>query len=432
MVPYSSGYILFICLLLTSVSSFAQKKVLLDKHESIQMMHRIDEALSNEEKDLALYLLYRKDSVMDKKHFTKSQYHKYGKYVSELAPLKRKIWKPLNEFMNLEKKFHSQDIIGAMGVFELDSNFVEYLTHYSKRYQVLRGQMQVLKPQLISQKRVLKDQYLSLFHGSRIESLGWRGSISLCKAGELGPKTYSLAHQRLSFYRNIVHSSEEIYFEDGFNNYAQNCALILAANDSILDYFEDTIPCYNHDGHTGLKYSVSNKVNNADDIINEMIKGTMDSTVRDRRMLLNPNTNVFGLGAAISSKGSIYEVCYVEGGQKNLSKKDIPPFLAYPPAGLFPNSLLPDYWSFTLFDDKVDFSRAKVFMRTARGKMIPLDIVFRNGQLGGKSVVWKMRDPEIMNYTEKVVDILIKKVFIDSQEREFVYSLMLINTIQEN
>lgn len=420
---------LLVVVILSSTISWSQHYVVLDKHASIERIKAIENAHKNDLNDLAVYLMYRSDTVITKKDMPGGILHKYADLRSELGTEKRKIWNTLKEFFSLESKYQNGDYVGTMGIFELDSNFVNHLNYFAPRFEEIKANMLDRKAAILQEKAQAKANYNTQFKGSTINDLGWSGSIDNCTAGTISPDVYAKVLQRWKYFRSLTGVPDQIRLDDEFNNFAQATALTIAANDSLLLYMEDTIPCYSHLGHTGLKYSKISQCSSTDEILTDMIKGDdeLDNSALQRRLLLNPETTVFGFGAAKSNTNTIYEVNYVDGGREGVSDDEIPEYLAYPSPGFFPNELVFDKWSFTLYDSKADFSRSRVQIRTIKGKVIPVDILFTNGRLSGRSIVWKIRDKDLKDYTDKVLDITIKHVKIGDTIRDFNYSVMLFD-----
>lgn len=420
---------LSIVVLFFTFYSWSQNSIVLDKHQSIDRVKAIEQAHKSGLNDLAVYLMYSTDTVITKKDLPGGILHKYANLRSELGSEKRKIWNTLKEFFSLENKYKRGDYVGTMGIFELDSNFVNHLNYFAPRFEQIKESMLDRRTAILQEKEQAISNYNTQFKASTISNLGWTGSISNCSAGNLSPEVYSQVLRRWKYFRSLTGVPDQIRLDEEFNNFAQATALTIAANDSLLMYMEDTIPCYTHLGHTGLKYSKISQCTSTDELLTDMIKGDdeLDNSVLQRRLLLNPETTVFGFGAARSSSNTIYEVNYVDGGREGVTEDELPEYLAYPSPGFFPNELVFDKWSFTLYNSQADFSRSRVIIRTIKGRKITTEVLFTNGRLSGKSIVWKITNEGLKDYTDKVLDITIKRVRIGDEIKDFNYSVMLLD-----
>jgi Secretion system C-terminal sorting domain/Viral BACON domain/Cysteine-rich secretory protein family/Putative binding domain, N-terminal len=208
--------------------------------------------------------------------------------------------------------------------------------------------------------------YQTNYVGSAIANqaeLGWNGDAASCKPGTISAVAQAKTLQRINYFRKLA-GLQDVTFDNTLSANCQAGALILDANDKLTHQATSSWKCYTPVGATALTkcntiygslpYSPNATASGAmklfmDDYLTYSPKNNQE--VGHRRWILYSRAKTFSHGATDQA-----DALWVVGTFSYTAA--IPAFIAYPPKGYMPRSLLVPRWSFGI--PTADFSAAKV------------------------------------------------------------------------
>ena len=143
-----------------------------------------------------------------------------------------------------------------------------------------------------------------------------------------------------------------------------------------------------------------------------------------RKKLLNPKTDIFGYGAVPTNDSTIIECFYADGTRRDIKDIEIAQTYSFPSEGYFPTSLLPKYWNYTTLDNHTSFKKAILRVSNSQGKAIPVEIIHRDEKGEQRSLVWKLKNPDLTNYIDKVLTVKISRILVAGTPSQVIYSII--------
>lgn len=280
--------------------------------------------------------------------------------------------------------------------------------------------------------------YQDLYLNTGVNLIPWNGSVSACNPGKLPEIILQKAEKRINYFRKVT-GLNPIKLSDDFNDKAQHAALMMTANRQISHNPTANWKCYTQKGYEG---AMNSNVGIADFVNFPEISfvtgfildyGPINNSLGHRKWMLNSRAETMGYGAT-----GKHEIIYVTGVQKE-SLRNAPEYIAYPPGGYFPYSLIFEKWSFAIpFGKKVDFKKAKVEMSDDQGKKLSTKVLsIEDPWYFDQTLVWQVTDlftqdeikyvknnlPE-KGYLDKSITVRISQVTIDGQKQDFEYKVI--------
>ena len=239
---------LFTCIsaLLLTITSL-KGQVRLDVHHSEL---KIKEALSAHKDgidDLALFIIFRKDTALTLKGINGKIHEKYATLKHDLSSLKRKYWKDLTQFTLIYHELEKGNQYAPLAIYELDSSFVDVLVHFRPHYDRVINKTEEIRKITDPEKSLHKSDFYAHF-AHKTKRLQWNGTINNCEPGNLSMDNYSTIVDQWKYLRRLARVTDKIDLDDTYNAYAQKAALIMAANDTITANVEDNWKCYSDEG----------------------------------------------------------------------------------------------------------------------------------------------------------------------------------------
>lgn len=308
-------------------------------------------------------------------------------------------------------------------------------------YQLIAGVILVIS--LLSwlpenRKKEAIELYQDKYLKTQINQIPWNGSINSCDPGNLSESILRKAEERINYFR-IVTGLNPITFSDEFNEKAQHAALLMTANGQISHSPTENWKCYTEEGYEG---AMNSNLGIADfenfpeiSFITGFILdyGSINNNVGHRKWMLNSRTETMGYGAT-----GQHEIIYVT-GVRTESRPDAPEYIAYPPAGYFPYSLIFEKWSFAIpYGKKVDFKKTKLEMFDSQGKKLSTNILStQDPWYFDPTIVWRAEDlfsqdeikyvknslPE-QGLLDEAITVRISQITIDDKRRDFEYKVI--------
>lgn len=240
------------------------------------------------------------------------------------------------------------------------------------------------------------DDYKTNYLGSEVsaELLHWTGSTGNCDPGTISAEAKKRFLIRLNYFRRLAGVPDHSVLDTAWNHMCMLAALMMDAQDDLSHAPGRNWACFTPAGANAASNSNLSLGENCSDALTGQISddGSNNTSAGHRRWILYPYTRVFGMGSTDNAMA-----LWVLGGRNS----DYPAaqtaafdtqFVAWPPAGFMPLTLIPARWSFSL--ENADFSKAEVHM-VLGGKEIPCTIFPQSGSFGLNSIVW---EPEELPY----------------------------------
>lgn len=201
---------------------------------------------------------------------------------------------------------------------------------------------------------------------SGLVSDGWNGDAQRCDPGETDVAFRQAVLRRLNYYRGMA-GLAPVTFSDEYSRKAQQAALITTVN-GLNHKPSPTARCYTADGAQAAANShlyigrfgpaaIDGYIQDHDEGFNE------NYHVGHRRWILLPQLRVMGTGD-IAGSDSVFPtnaLWVVDTSMRDPRPSTRDGFVAWPPPGFVPYSVVYPRWSFS--HPEADFSRAVVHMR---------------------------------------------------------------------
>ena len=207
---------------------------------------------------------------------------------------------------------------------------------------------------------------------NRVEpSSAWNGNVDACQSGTTSTAYQLSVLQRVNWYRDMA-GLPSVGYNSALNQYAQDGALISAAEGALNHTPSATAKCYTQSGYTGTSNSNLHGIvgiKAVDGYIED--PGDINARVGHRRWLLHRSLGPIATGD-IDSDGTHHaaNAIYVQGtGGTLATPRD--GFISWPPSGYVPDAVLYRRWSFSLNGNDVSFANATV---TVTGPTGPLPV----------------------------------------------------------
>ena len=261
--------------------------------------------------------------------------------------------------------------------------------------------------------------------------MGWTGNHAACNAG-----TTSIAYRQslqtlVNFFRAMAGVPAGIVFRDDYSAKAQQAALMMSVNGELNHTPPPSWACYTPEGAEAANASnLSIWFGEKSDY--HGIKGQMEDegagnfAVGHRRWILCPNTQYMGTGD-VPESGSNWAanalwVMDDSALQARPAVRD--DFVAWPPSGYVPRSLVYGRWSFMLRD--ADFSAAGVRVRHG-GDDLHIEVEQEDFGYCENTLVWVPTiDWSGLGAGDQTFQVEIRNVQIDGQPRTFTYDVTVI------
>jgi len=214
------------------------------------------------------------------------------------------------------------------------------------------------------------------------EQLKWTGNTRLCKAGKVSEYSHRMVEKRVNYFRRLAGLRDSCKINSELNQFSQQAALIMAANNELNHFPDKSWKCYTDIGYKGAgKSNLSLGEHSSNAVTGQMEdEGEDNFGVGHRRWILYPGLNEIGHGSTDHTQ-ALYVFDFFDTSD-DFSEN----FVCWPPEHFVPNNLIFRRWSFTLED--AQFYDVKIIM-TNDNKIVPLTIEnIDNDGFGDNSIVW--------------------------------------------
>ena len=184
--------------------------------------------------------------------------------------------------------------------------------------------------------------------GNEMKPWTWEGSKSSCNAGVIEIEIQEKVANRINYFRRNA-GVPEVLFDAATNEYCQEAALMMTANNKLEHDPPKTWRCWSSEGAYAAKHSLLIKDANTSLAVTYAMDDK-NSSAGNRRWLLYPNGKVYGHGStdniaviwALDDSGSEDTARYKENA------------VTWPPKGYVPQLMLFSNWTFSLYQDLTD------------------------------------------------------------------------------
>ena len=270
----------------------------------------------------------------------------------------------------------------------------------------------------LAAKQLYEDLYLA--SSSTSADSPWTGDEPSCNPGSIPATTRDKILMRLDYYRKAVGLNNTISEDPDKSTKAQDAALMMNSNNALDHFPPNTWKCYTSDGDEAAGKSLLALTRNAE-AINAYIRdqGSNNGPVGHRRWLLWPRLQEIGIGNTDRSN-AIWVI-----GNAGSVPADNPEFIAWPPEGYVPNSLVFPRWSFSLAD--ADFTATTVSMTDQNGSAISLSLEPLNSDFGDLTIVWVPQGISTADATDITYTVTLENVVLNGAPNTYTYEVILFD-----
>ncbi|GAB3993949.1 hypothetical protein GCM10028807_30480 [Spirosoma daeguense] len=243
---------------------------------------------------------------------------------------------------------------------------------------------------------VIADYYQN-FLGSTVSDLqlNWTGSLATCLPGSISQLAQDRTIQRINYYRRMVGLPDNMTFDPSRNTETQAAALIMGANNNLSHYPPSNWLCYTPQGYTGAANSNIALGSHSSQSVKQFIDddGSNNTDVGHRRWILYSRAASFGHGSARAANPlyGFSDILWVF--NTFVTPAYVPQYVAFPPAGYVPRTLIPPRWSFSI--PAADFSSASVTVQDQSGTSLALTTHPATSGAGDNTLVWDLDNPDV-------------------------------------
>ncbi|WP_126974397.1 CAP domain-containing protein [Gynurincola endophyticus] len=273
-------------------------------------------------------------------------------------------------------------------------------------------------PCSVDKEKVIQD-YKNFYLGSAVSDPGWNGNATACIAGSVSVGTHDKVLQRINYFRRLVGLNDNTTWDVSKFAQYQQTALLMKANNALSHNPPDTWSCWTSVAHAGAASANLALGKNAADAITLFIEdpGAGNEAVGHRRWILHSPKTQFSYGSTDNTMA--LGVIGTAGGNTN-----IPPYIAYPSEGYFPQQLVFQRWSFGI--PNANFTNAQVTMTGPAGINVTLNVISRTATgMGDNTIVWEPSNVVINSNSDMAYTIRISGVQ-NAPQSSYNYTVVII------
>ena len=196
----------------------------------------------------------------------------------------------------------------------------------------------------------------------------WSGSVSECNAGDISAEGRANALKLVNLYRFIA-GLPAVTTDPTRNSSAQECALMMDANDQLNHTPPEDWNCYTTEGKDAAWLSNISASPGVQSVDRYMIEKGNETSMGHRRWILANDLGPIGLGSTLGAENEPFSSAscmHVVGGSGSAGKD----WTAWPPPGVFPveavkpvGSSSIDDTGWTIQSDSIDLNGAQVSIK---------------------------------------------------------------------
>jgi hypothetical protein len=266
--------------------------------------------------------------------------------------------------------------------------------------------------------RAIED-YEKNYLGSAIADPGWTGDVSSCNAGISPQATHEKVIKRINYFRRLVGLNDNTTLDASKFPMYQQAALMMKANNQLSHNPPNTWTCWTQNGFDGAQSSNlslgSHSVNSITAFMAD--NGSNSFTAGHRRWILHSAKTQFSYGTTDVSMS--LGVIGTAGGNTK-----IPKYIAYPPNGYIPQTLVFSRWSFGI--PGADFSNAAVTMNGPDGNIAVKVVSKTDNGYGDNTIVWEPAGVIINSTADMIYTITISGIGGAAENSSYTYTTTII------
>ncbi len=238
-------------------------------------------------------------------------------------------------------------------------------------------------------RETVRNWFLAVYNAAEQPVMGWEGDYGSCEAGTTTASFRALVLLRINYFRAMAGVPAAITLNDGYNEGAQQAALMMSVNTALDHEPPPTWSCYTQAGHDAAGRANLALGASGPEAIRGYIEdpGLYNGEVGHRRWLLYPQTQWMGTGDVPGTStnwpaNATYVVDTNYGGPQPATRDG---FVSWPPPGFVPYSLVYARWSVSF--PNADFTKAQV---TLSSNGVPVPVVLEQVAVGygENTLVW--------------------------------------------
>lgn len=201
----------------------------------------------------------------------------------------------------------------------------------------------------------------------------WTGNVEACEPGAISVDYQQQQVDRINYYRSVAGLEQAVQLDTDMSVEAQAAALIIKTNAAVNHNPSPDAACFSDTGATG-SFNSNLYQRTGDDALRGFIEdpGDANVSVGHRNWLLMPQLRRVGIGEVPTVENDI-DGGYAINFRNGFELEQDPTTVAWPAAGWFPEELVDERWSLSIYG--ADFSNATVSV-TRDGVAIDAPIVF--------------------------------------------------------
>ncbi|MBC7426419.1 MAG: CAP domain-containing protein [Bacteroidia bacterium] len=284
---------------------------------------------------------------------------------------------------------------------------------------------------LLQKKLVLQDyKETYLVNYTNQEDLFTGRNTDQCNPGKVKSLTNQKFLNTLNYFRRLAGVYDSCVLDDDLNKLAQNAAFLMCVNEELNHHPPLNWKCYSETASKGAGSSnLSLGHGGTSALLGQLTdNGSLNYSCGHRRWVLNPVRSVFGFGTTETSMAlCVFGKNFNDPVKEKKIIWDQLNYVAWPSADYFPESFIPQRWSFSMAANLED---AKVTVK-CNGKSVPVILEIQVTGYALNTVVWEMNSDNTENNVYEITVSNIKK-YVAGEDKEkiltYTYKVMPVNT----
>lgn len=263
------------------------------------------------------------------------------------------------------------------------------------------------------------NDYVNNYLGSELTSaLGWTGAVAGCVAGDIDIDAHNKVIQRINYFRSMCGLSDNVSLNASQTAPCQECALMMKANNALSHNPPPSWLCYTADGAyaaggSNIAWGI-HSVNAVTGYIED--PGANNTAVGHRAWILLPELLSMGDGSTDNTNSIMWKDNL---GTIPATKE----FVAYPPEGYIPSTLVFPRWHFQMFE--AGFGSATVEMQDQNGNNINLNIIDRlSGYKPDNRIVWEPTGINTSSATDVTYTVTVSGI-TNAPQSSYTYDVII-------
>lgn len=270
--------------------------------------------------------------------------------------------------------------------------------------------------------------YYQYYLPSEGADVAWTGNYAMCMEGSTAQAFRDAVVLRVNYFRAMAGVPASVTLDDEMNAAAQKAALLMAANGRVSHAPDPDWLCYSEAadkaaGSSNLYAGVFGP-RAVDGYIED--PGALNYHVPHRRWLLYPNTRVMGTGDIPPDDDHLGANALLVWGPRSRDRPQTRDgFVAWPPPGYVPYSVVYPRWSFSY--PNADFRQSTLSMNRDDVGIV-LTVWQLESGYGENTVVWEPQIPvRVAPERDLWYTVQINDVVIDGVSTDFTYTVILFD-----